>query len=424
MRRKLTLLCFQWGLVLGSAHAELPHHTLLSSDGLMPLSLRQAEELFLANNRELQLARSSLSGVVADSVKATKRPNPNLSINAVNIGSSEGDQHLDTVVRVDQMFERGSKRELRSNAAQFGVEASRSDLKEIERQQHIALYAAYYDLLLAQEKELIGADTAMLAQKTMDAAALREKAGDIASTELARISVDALRAQNDARQAKADREKAQLALALIIGTQSETQKIYASDPWPEVELPAPTQSADVLIAQRADVKAAQARMQAAEQNRNLARAMRTRDVTVGVQYEHFPGDHTNNTVGIGVSIPLFINNYFQGEIGRAESDLTTAQLNLQKVRAQVLNEIAKSRAELEAAAERVKRFHGLLLEQARKAADGAEFAYAHGAMGLIDLLDARRTLFAVRIEAATAQADYAKALAAWLAATEWKTDTP
>ncbi len=34
-------------------------------------------------------------------------------------------------------------------------------------------------------------------------------------------------------------------------------------------------------------------------------------------------------------------------------------------------------------------------------------------MNLMDLLDARRTLRQVQVEAATARADYAKALAAW-----------
>ena len=43
----------------------------------------------------------------------------------------------------------------------------------------------------------------------------------------------------------------------------------------------------------------------------------------------------------------------------------------------------------------------------------AEFAYKNGAIGVMDLLDARRTLRAIQIDAATAQADYAKALAAW-----------
>jgi outer membrane protein, heavy metal efflux system len=38
-------------------------------------------------------------------------------------------------------------------------------------------------------------------------------------------------------------------------------------------------------------------------------------------------------------------------------------------------------------------------------------------VGVTDLLDALRTLYATRLDAIAAQADYAKALAAWQAAT-------
>ena len=46
----------------------------------------------------------------------------------------------------------------------------------------------------------------------------------------------------------------------------------------------------------------------------------------------------------------------------------------------------------------------------------AEFAYSRGAIGVMDLLDSRRQLYATRLEASASQADYAKSLAAWQAA--------
>jgi cobalt-zinc-cadmium efflux system outer membrane protein len=68
---------------------------------------------------------------------------------------------------------------------------------------------------------------------------------------------------------------------------------------------------------------------------------------------------------------------------------------------------------LGAAADRLRRYEASLLAEAQKAADYAEYAYRNGAIGVIDLLDARRTLRAVTLDAAAARADYAKALARW-----------
>ena len=60
-----------------------------------------------------------------------------------------------------------------------------------------------------------------------------------------------------------------------------------------------------------------------------------------------------------------------------------------------------------------------MLADAERVAAAAELAYNKGAMGLMDLLDARRTLRQLRIEALTARADYAKALSDWQLAAEY-----
>jgi outer membrane protein, heavy metal efflux system len=381
---------------------------------LEQLTLRQAETFFADRNRELQLAQRSVEGAEADILVASARPNPSLSIGTSQISPSAGigsggplDKRIDTVVGLSQVFERGNKRELRASTAQFNATASRSDRAEIERQQRVALHNAYYDLILAQEKLRISSETATL---------LRLKAGDIAPTELARISVDALRAQNDARAARADQERSQLALAYLIGAEREAARIRAADSWPEVELPQNTPELERVLDARADVQAARARVEAAEKNRELARALRTRDVTAGIQYERFPGDTANNSYGFSVSVPLFTNYYYEGEIRHAEVDLQAARDNLERTRALALGEIGKSRSDLNSAGERVRRFREVLLTAAEKAADGAEFAYSRGAIGVMDLLDARRQLYAARLEAVTVRADYAKAFAAWRAA--------
>jgi cobalt-zinc-cadmium efflux system outer membrane protein len=314
------------------------------------------------------------------------------------------------------LFERGNKRELRMAAADENIRASRGEYADIQRQQTVALYSAYYELTAAQEKQRISTETAALFQKTIDAVERRLQAGDIARSEVARIRVDALRAQNDARLALAERQKAQTLLGYMIGAEREAARITAVDGWPEINAIPQDFDLDQALAGRADVQAAQARVAAADRNRELARASRTRDVTGSAQFQHFPGDFSNNTFGLGVSIPLFTNYYFEGEIRRSEVELQSARDSLERVRALALGEIAKSRADLDAAAERVLRFRGTLNEEAQRAADGAEFAYSKGALGVLDLLDARRQLYATRLDASNTLADYAKSLAAWRAA--------
>lgn len=413
------------GQVAGAEPA--PARASLSSD-LERLTLRQAEIFFAARNRELRLAQQMLQGAEADRISASARPNPTVSLSATQIGntypqgydSGRLDRRADLTLGINQTIERGDKRLLRMEAADFNIRATRGDYADIQRQQKVALQGAYFDLVAAQEKLRIASETAGSFQKTLDAVELRLKAGDIASADVARIHVDALRAQNDARAAQAERQKAQSALAYIIGAERNAAQINAVDSWPSTS-EAAAFDLEQALAGRADVQAALARVQQAEKNRDLARALRTRDVTAGVQVDRTPWNPlanptSQNTVGFSVSMPLFTNYYFEGEIRRAEVDLQSARENLERVRALALSEIARSRADLDAARERAARFRDLLLKEAQRAADAAEFAYTRGAIGVMDLLDARRQLYATRLDASATQADYAKSLAAWEAA--------
>jgi cobalt-zinc-cadmium efflux system outer membrane protein len=73
------------------------------------------------------------------------------------------------------MFERGGKREIRMEAADHNIRASRGDYADIQRQQKVALYSAYYDLVAAQERQRISTETAGLFQKTIDAVERRSR---------------------------------------------------------------------------------------------------------------------------------------------------------------------------------------------------------------------------------------------------------
>lgn len=388
------------------------------------LTLQQAETLFNERNREVQLARRAAEGAEADILSARARPNPTLSLGTASISPHVGvgsgslrDKRVDTTIGLSQLFERGGKRELRTQAAEYNAQAARSDEADVARVQRAALYTAYYELVQAQDRIRVSEETAALFGRTVDAASQRLKAGDISPTEFARISVDALRAQNDARTARADRDKAQLALGYLIGAERDAARIRATDGWPQVAPALDNVEIERVLSQRSDVQAAHARMQAAERTRELARALRTRDVVAGVQYERFPGDVSNNSYGVSVSIPLFTSYYYQGEIRRAEVDLQASEENLERTRAIAVAEINRAMADLTAASDRTRRFREVLLPAAEKAANGAEFAYSRGAIGVMDLLDARRQLYATQLEAVATQADYARALAAWRAAT-------
>jgi cobalt-zinc-cadmium efflux system outer membrane protein len=386
------------------------------------LRLDQAIDLAERHNHDVKLAALGVASAGAAVTVAGAAPNPVLTLQTMNINPAAGigagslrSKTVDSTVRVDQLIERGGKRALRTQAAQRLEEAARDDLDDTRRQLRRDVAAAYYDLLAAQERAAIGADAAALAERALAAAEQRHKAGDLAGSDTGRLRIDALRARNDADDAQASLDQARRALALLLG-RDDAPGLSAAGPWPAAS-PDSLPAVDAVVERRADVQAALARVRAAESSRDLARAGRTRDVTVGVQFEHYPTSPTNtqgsgNSVGIAVQVPLFVRYGMQGEIRSAETALDTAQETLEKVRQTARADVASARAQAEAAARRAARYDRDILPATRKAADDAEFAFAHGALGVMDVLDVRRAWRAAQLDALAARADLAKSLSA------------
>ena len=325
------------------------------------------------------------------------RPNPNLTLQTSNINPQAGigsgglrDKAFDTQIRTDYLVERGQKRALRLASAADTERASEEDLDETLRTQRTVLAAAYYDLLLAQERIRIARETADLYSATLSAARRRLAAGDISTSDVDRISVDALRAQGDEQSAAVDRQHAQFALSAVLGLEANATRLAAADDWPEPTNLQTPEDIEEIVEWRPDVRAARARADAAGRARDLARSQRTRDVTVAVTYDHWPTNGNNlqgtgNSYGISLSVPLFsLGNHFDGDIAKAESDWGAALDLLAKAIASAQADLARTQSDLERMRDRVDRYDRELLIAAKRVAEAQEFAYQKGAIGVLD----------------------------------------
>lgn len=373
------------------------------------LSLAEAERHLLEANPAILQARAAVAGARAGIDMAGARPNPTLtaSVTSINPSRNSGaawDRPMDSVLRVDQLFERGDKRDLRLRAADRNLSATGADLDNTIRLARVDLANAWLDLRATQEIRLIAADNARLAARAADAAAIRGKAGDLAGVDVARFAADAARVANDALSADLDQSRARIALALLLGNRIAAERLQADDAWPDADQP----PASPDSSQRPDLLAARQRLEQANALRDLARAQRSRDVSVGVQYEHYPPD-ARNTYGVSVTIPLFFGNDYRGDIARSEADYSAAEQQLIATQAYVSSEQARLRAEYAARQSRHQRIRDVVLPAAERAGRGADVAIQQGGMSLTDYLDTQRNLRAARIEAIQARADVARA---------------
>ncbi len=397
------------------------------------LTLSEARALALRCNPELIAARRAVQASEADIQIAGQRPNPVLSVGVENINPHAGvgagswrNKTVDSTVRIDQVIETANKAGLRVKTAQAANVAAGRQMQAATVQQIAALEQAFIDAAVSQQRVDVLTQTLALYERTQQANQTRYKAGDLARADVTRLELDALRARADWRDARADHQRDMAELAQRIGVPGTLQDVALSPQWPSLAEPVLTLGEQALQA-RPDVAAAQARLQGAAAARELARAGRVPDVTVGAQAERYPASATNqqgsgNSFGVFVSIPLYVRHSYGGEAQRAEVDYYAALDERNRVLLAAGNEVGRLRTALDAARDSLRQIDEAVLPAAERVAADAEFAFGKGAIGVLELLDARRALRQTRLDAAQARGTYAKALSAYLAATRTADD--
>jgi cobalt-zinc-cadmium efflux system outer membrane protein len=287
----------------------------------------------------------------------------------------------------------------------------------VRLQQVSAAWGAYFDLLAAQDRlvqvQAIQASASQLAAT----AARRVTAGDLSAQEGARTEIEAQRAQADVLSLQLEVQRASVALSQLIHqpTQlAERALLRAQASWPALAASeALTDNAvSTLVDQRAEVRASQERVQAAQALVDNARALKRSDITLGSSIDHFPGTSTR-LLEVRMQVPLQWGYSYDGEVGRALAELNQAQDALERTRLNASNDMLRLWQDLASATQRAQAYEDNILPRAKRVAEGAELAYNKGAIPLTDLLDARRTLRATLLDALGARADHAKALGAW-----------
>lgn len=386
-----------------------------------PLGLSEVLEA-ARNNRDVRLAQQEAVASRADILAANHAPLPVLSAKAAageQIGLSNqaltSQRRIDKSLGLDWTWERGDKRALRTQAAQSQAAAAQAEVTEVLVQQQLAAKDAFFDLLAAQERVAHVQAMAHSAKQLATTAQKRLAAGDLSAQDFARVEIEAQRAQADAQSAQLEQQRAALALAQITGRQIRSEPVtqWRLQPqWPASSVPSLGAGEEAWLQARGDVQAAQQRVLAAQAWMDNAQALKKIDPVLGLSLDA-GANASNRLVELRLQFPLQTGYAYEGEMGRAIAQHAQAQEALEKVRLAAQSEWLGLQQDLTNSASRLQGYETLILPRARKVAEQAELAYSKGAIPLVDLLDARRTLRASLLEALSVQTEYAKAVTAW-----------
>jgi outer membrane protein, heavy metal efflux system len=382
------------------------------------MTLADAEKLLLERNLAITAGRQQVEIAEALRKIAGYKPNPQLDIGAEQLPmispvpgsaprlfSTNPDAGANPVytLRFDKTFERGGKRELRTEQASAIVDAIKLQILDTFRTQLFALRQAFGAGLLARENLTIAESVDSQYDETEKLTEIRVHAGEVAEIDLQRIRV----ARLPFRQAVLDARTAyQQAIRDVLNLLNAPPEEIAVFPLTEQNSGSPfaielsgkfnerpvaltlQQLREIALAGRPDIGALRANGKAAETSTRLAAAQRVRDIGAAVEYQRVGNDHS---IGVTASIPLFIYNDQKAAISQATAQHRLVITQTRIVEQQALADVDKAYQAMLAARIGLSLYSVDNLKLVQSVRAIVEYSYKRGEASLLDLLDAQRT---------------------------------
>jgi cobalt-zinc-cadmium efflux system outer membrane protein len=354
---------------------------------LTRLTVNEAVAAALQHNPSLRAKTLELGSTQANEITAGLRPNPVASYLAEQLGNRNVDSQQ--TVTLGQPIETGGKRRRRLESARAATAVTTEEIADARRQVILLVRKAFTDALVARATIELAEDNLKTLDEVERLQRFRVERGDLSELELLRLQVQRFAFERDATDARQAGETARIALRAAIGPAAvaESVEIVGALDFRDVSLDPSTLRRRALEA-RPDLRAAEAAQAKARADVELARANAWWDFTPQLEYQRIGND---NTVGVGISVPLRIFDRNQGEIARARSEVSRAAALRQAAATQALAEVDTAYAGVLVLRERVVSLRDVYLPKATQARQTVEFAYRRGGVSLLDFLDAQRT---------------------------------
>lgn len=374
-----------------------------------PVSREQAIRRALTGNPSIQALRAEVRAREAEITQAATRPNPELDFEVENFagtGSTRGLDGAEITTALTQPLEIGGKRSKRTRVAEIEAEVHQAELLSKEREIAIEADRAFTSLLEAAEiKRLSEANLARAEENLATLESLLE-AGDRGRIDVNKAKLAVSEARELLAEARAGEAIAASELSSTWG--GGGSKLAAADSLSAPKGSNSTAKGDEAVSGHPALRKADHLLSLARANHELEKAKRYSDIEVGGGVRELRDEgETAAVVGVSVPLPVFDRN--KGNIRAAEERVARAEAERRAIESQLRTQYEKMSTELLAAQTRVAEFDSSTIEAARQSLQDTTEAYAAGKASLLEVLDARKTLFGIEVGRTRALADLVRA---------------
>jgi cobalt-zinc-cadmium efflux system outer membrane protein len=389
------------------------------------LSLAEALARTLRGNPELAGYSYELRAAEARILQAGLRPNPELQLDVENptgTGRVQNGDEMETTLTLSQLIEMGGKRPARI----FQAEAGRAVIEweyQVKRVEVLkATTLTFIDALAAQRRLELAQEVERVSDQAVTLTEQRVGVGKVSAVEAIRAKVAVSSAKIEVEQARRDVATARGNLAAQWGAREADFAAVRGD------LDQQTRAESLTMLRQRLLGNPDLARWTAEREKRAAILAKERtaarpDITL-MAGPRMLGKGDEATFVAGVSIPLPMSNRNQGNIAEAQANLEKLEEEKRGAEARAFAALNEAYQSLSGASREIGILEESVIPGAQDAEKQLNEGYAAGRFTQFEVLDARRTLNAARVQQVRARADFLKARAAIDALTAQPAELP
>lgn len=361
------------------------------------LSLQKAIAWSLENNPKLKAFSYEASARQSEISQAGRFPNPEAELEFSEFAGSGIRNDLnsaESTLVINQKILLGEKRQKEKRTASLKSALSQTHLESERRDLVARVTKAFNIVLIAQERVLLHVQLADLSEKTHQTVSARVKAGKVSPLEEVKTKVALSLAQVSLEQSKRELAAARYHLCSFWGD----EKPDFSTAEGELKIHSALPSVDDLLEtaiKNPDIARAEVMVALAKATLDQEMAMRVPDISVKAGIQRF-NEGNDNAFTIGMSLPLKVFDRNKGNIQAAGHRVNKADQNNLATRVELVSDIRQAYQLLSAIHLNASALKSEIIPSAQLAFEASSKGYQVGKFGLLDVLDAQRTLFETR----------------------------
>ena len=363
-------------------------------------TLSRAEDLAFRNNPALAGATARVNVAWGRLVQAGLYPNTVIGYHATEVGNLGTPGVQGGFIR--QTIITGGKLQIDQAIASHQLSSAEVELTSLEQRVLNDVRIRYFNLLVAQRRVELIEELVHIAEAFVKSTQTLLQAGRVNENTLLQAQLEADSSKILLDNAKNIHWEYWRRLQLVLGNPGLPIQRAVGSLDANIQEFQWQASLQLLMTEHPEITTARIRVDQAQAT--LHRACRERypniDVMLSLRHNNITSDDLAN-IQVGFPLPLFDRN--QGNIMRAQAELSAAQSRVEQIELELTDQLAVMFRQYKNSHQQVVRYRDQMLPRARKSLDFVTKGYREGQVDFLTLLTSQRTYYQVTLQLLSAR---------------------